>query len=107
MLKSKTVLITGATSGIGRMTALHLARLGHHVIASGRKANELAKLREEAKGLKLDTVLLDVTSTSSIAAALNEVGQLTDGEGPDVLVNNAGFGTLGPTAEMSDAEIRR
>jgi NAD(P)-dependent dehydrogenase (short-subunit alcohol dehydrogenase family) len=107
MSKSKTVLITGATSGIGRMTALHLARLGHHVIASGRKANELTKLREEAKGLKLDTVLLDVTSTSSIAAALSEVGQLTDGQGPDVLVNNAGFGSLGPTAEMSDAEIRR
>jgi NAD(P)-dependent dehydrogenase (short-subunit alcohol dehydrogenase family) len=106
-MKTKTVLITGATSGIGRMTALHLARLGHHVIASGRKATELSKLREEAKGLRLDTVLLDVTSTSSIAAALDQVGQLTDGQGPDVLVNNAGFGTLGPTAEISDAEIRR
>jgi len=107
MSTTKIVLITGATSGIGRMTALHLARLGHHVIASGRKANELAKLREEAKGLKLDTVLLDVTSTSSIAAALDQVGQLTDGQGPNVLVNNAGFGSLGPTAEMTDAEIRR
>jgi len=105
--KSKIVLITGATSGIGRMTALHLAREGHHVIASGRKLNELAKLREEAKGLKLDTIVLDVTSTSSVAAALNEVGLLTDGKHIDVLVNNAGFGVLGPTAEISDAEIRR
>ena len=67
---SKIVLITGATAGIGRFTALHLAKRGHHVIASGRKVAELAKLREEAAAIvlpngdkaKLDTVILDVTS---------------------------------------------
>jgi NAD(P)-dependent dehydrogenase (short-subunit alcohol dehydrogenase family) len=105
--KSKIVLITGATSGIGRMTALHLAKLGHHVIASGRKVNELAKLKQEAAGLKLDTIVLEVTSKESIANAVGEVEKLTDGRGPDVLVNNAGFGVLGPTAEITDAEIRR
>ncbi len=53
----KTVLITGATAGIGRMTALHLTKLGHHVIASGRKVSELAKLKDEAASLgKLDTL---------------------------------------------------
>jgi len=111
---SKTVLITGATAGIGRMSALHLAKLGHHVIATGRKPAELAKLRAEAtaelaatgKG-KLDTLLLDVTSLASIAAAAQEVEQLTSGRGLDVLVNNAGFGVLGPTSEISDAEMRR
>lgn len=104
---SKTVLITGATAGIGRMTALHLAKQGHHVIASGRKIAELAKLKDEAAGGKLDTVMLDVTSAESIAAAVTAVGLLTDGNGPDVLVNNAGFGVLGPTSEISDAEMRR
>lgn len=104
---SKTVLITGATAGIGRMTALHLAKQGHHVIASGRKVAELAKLQEEAVGARLDTVVLDVTSAESIAAAVAAVGKLTSGNGPDVLVNNAGFGILGPTSEISDAEMRR
>ena len=103
----KTVLITGATAGIGRMTALHLANLGHHVIASGRKVAELAKLKEEAGSLKLDTLVLDVTSAPSIAAAVESVEQLTAGKGLDVLVNNAGFGVLGPTSEIDDAEMRR
>ncbi len=104
---SKTVLITGATAGIGRMTALFLAKQGHHVIASGRKVAELAKLKEEAVGLELDTVMLDVTSAESIAAAVTAVSQLTHGRGPDVLVNNAGVGVLGPTSEISDSEMRR
>jgi short-subunit dehydrogenase len=118
----KTVLITGATAGIGRMTALHLAARGHHVIATGRKPAELAKLRAEATGElaaraargdhrgpagKLDTLLLDVTSLASISAAAREVEQMTNGRGIDVLVNNAGFGVLGPTSEIDDAEMRR
>jgi short-subunit dehydrogenase len=112
---SKIVLITGATAGIGRFSALHLAKRGHHVIASGRNLAELAKLREEAAALvlpdgakaKLDTVLLDVTSQTSIAAAQIEVDKLTNGFGLDVLINNAGFGILGPTSEIDDSEMRR
>src|SRR5215470_14692296 len=107
MSTSKIVLITGATAGIGRTTALHLAKLGHHVIASGRKMPELESLKKEALPGKLDIVGLDVTSSISIEAAVQAVAKLTDGKGPDVLVNNAGFGVLGPTAEISDAEMRR
>jgi short-subunit dehydrogenase len=109
MSNSKIVLITGATAGIGRTTALYLARLGHHVIASGRNEAELTKLATEglAQGIKLDVISLDVTSSASIAAAVDAVGKLTGGRGPDVLVNNAGFGVFGPTSEISDAEIRR
>jgi short-subunit dehydrogenase len=106
---SKIVLITGATAGIGRTTALHLAKLGHHVIATGRKVAELAKLQDEARGLnyKLDTIVLDVTSAPSIVTAVEEVSRLTNGHGLDVLVNNAGFGILGPTSEIDDSEMRR
>jgi short-subunit dehydrogenase len=110
---AKTILITGATAGIGRTTALHLARRGHRVIASGRKPGELAKLVAEARGSidaacgSIATVVLDVTSPPSIAAAVTEVDRLTDGRGIDVLVNNAGFGVLGPMSEIPESEIRR
>ncbi|MBV8756994.1 MAG: SDR family oxidoreductase [Deltaproteobacteria bacterium] len=113
---SKIVLITGATAGIGRTTALHLASQGHHVIATGRKPAELAKLAQEhtaarasatTPGGRIDTLLLDVTSAASIASAVAEVEKLTGGRGLDVLVNNAGFGVLGPTSEIDDAEMRR
>jgi len=104
---SKIVLITGATAGIGRTTALHLAKQGHHVIATGRKVAELASLKSEAGAAKLDTLVLDVTSASSIASAVGAVNALTQGAGLDVLVNNAGFGVLGPTSEISDSELRR
>lgn len=111
---TKIVLITGATAGIGRMTALHLAKHGHHVIATGRKQAELAKLQVEAAPLvatsaggRLDTLLLDVTSLASITTAAADVDTLTGGRGLDVLVNNAGFGVLGPTSEVSDSEMRR
>lgn len=107
MSNSKIILITGATAGIGRFTALHLAKLGHHVIASGRKTDELKKLEAEGAEYKLDTVMLDVTSATSIAAAVVEVDALTHGKGVDVLVNNAGFGILGPTSEISESEMRR
>ena len=104
---SKIVLITGATAGIGRTTALHLAKQGHHVIATGRKVAELASLKSEAGAARLDTLVLDVTSASSIASAVSAVSALTGGAGLDVLVNNAGFGVLGPTSEISDSEMRR
>lgn len=103
----KIILITGATAGIGRATALHLAARGHHVIASGRKVAELAKLRGEATGGRLDTVELDVTDRKSIETAVAAVARLTNGAPIDVLVNNAGFGILGPTAESTDDEMRR
>src|SRR5688500_17578863 len=59
----KAVLITGATTGIGRHAALYLAERGFHVIASGRKADLLANLVLEAaaRGWRLDTLPLDVT----------------------------------------------
>ncbi len=101
----QVVLITGATAGIGRTTALHLARAGYRVIATGRRVAELEALRAEAPAIM--TTTLDVTSADSIAAAVAEVDRLTAGHGVDVLVNNAGFGLIGPLTEISDAELRR
>src|SRR5882757_4035963 len=91
-LRSHTMSISKTV----RTTALHLAKLGHHVIATGRKVGELDKLKSEAAGLpgKLDTVALDVTSQASIETAVAAVDVITKSRGVDVLVNNAGFGVL-------------
>jgi short-subunit dehydrogenase len=105
-MNAKTILITGATAGIGRAAALSLARAGHVVIATGRRVEELAKLKTEAAGAALHTVRLDVTSADSIAAAKRAVDELTQGRGIDALVNNAGYGLVGPLDSIADADLR-
>ncbi len=104
----QTILITGATAGIGRHAAIDLATKGHHVIASGRRQQALDELEAMAsdKGWQLDTIKLDVCSKRSIAAARRRVVELTDGEGIDGLVNNAGYGLWAPLAEVSDTDLR-
>src|SRR5215510_1013126 len=102
----KTILITGATAGIGRHAALELARQGHHVIATGRRESALESLAKEATGT-LDAIRMDVTDKSSVRAAAEKIDLLTDGQGVDVLVNNAGYGQMGPIEEVTDAELRR
>ncbi|HLU65176.1 MAG TPA: SDR family oxidoreductase [Kofleriaceae bacterium] len=100
-----TVLITGATAGIGRHAALHLAARGFRVIATGRNTAALASLTAEAEG-ELTPLRLDVTDPASIAGAVEVVDRITAGRGVDVLVNNAGYGDIAPLEEMSDADLR-
>lgn len=101
--KNTTVLITGATSGIGRVTALTLAAQGYRVLASGRTQADLDALTSETG---LTTLVLDVTSADSIAEAVRRVDVLTNCEGVDVLINNAGFAVGGPAEMVSDADLR-
>src|SRR5690349_19373839 len=100
-----TILITGATSGIGRHAALALSRAGHRVLAGGRRADALAELVRESGGA-IAPVVLDVDDPGSIAAAVDEVDRLTAGAGVDVLINNAGYATVGALIELSDAALR-
>ena len=106
MSRVPVVLITGATAGIGRHAALHLARKGFHVFATGRRKEALAELNAQAEGTKLDTFELDVTDAESVRAAVAEVDRRTNGYGLDVLVNNAGYGMLGPLEMISDEDLR-
>jgi NAD(P)-dependent dehydrogenase (short-subunit alcohol dehydrogenase family) len=104
--RKQTILVTGATSGIGRHAALHLANRGHRVFASGRNEKALAALKASPDGAALEIVQLDVTDSASIARAQGTIHARTAGRGIDVLVNNAGFGVLGPTELITDDDMR-
>ena len=105
--RKQTILVTGATSGIGRHTALYLAARGHRVFASGRNQAALAALAAEPDGgAALETLQLDVTDAASVARAQETIAARTGGRGLDVLVNNAGFGVLGPTELITEADMR-
>jgi len=104
---SKVTLITGATSGMGKATALLLAGKGYDVYAGARKAADGESLVAEAKtrGTSLKAVQVDVTDDGSVRAAVSRVAK--ESGKLDNLVNNAGFGFLGTVEEATDAEILR
>jgi len=103
----KVTLITGATSGIGKATALLLAGKGYDVYAGARKTADGEALVAEAKGrgIPLKTVQVDVTDDGSVRAAVSRVAK--ESGRLDNLVNNAGFGLLGTVEESTDEEILR
>ncbi len=103
--EAKSVLITGASSGIGRATALYLAKNGWRVFAAVRKDNDAEQIEAENVGW-LETVRLDVTDDSSIAAAAAEVKSRLRGHGLDGLFNNAGIGTLSSVEHTSLDTLR-
>lgn len=92
------VLVTGASSGIGRATAIEIERRGHRVMAAARRIAALEELASEHPGIT--AVPIDVTDRDSIAAAARRVDGLTAGHGLDVLVNGAGYALLGPVEAL-------
>jgi NAD(P)-dependent dehydrogenase (short-subunit alcohol dehydrogenase family) len=99
--QSKSVLITGCSTGIGRATAKRLAAAGHRVYASARRIDSIRDLAEAGCNL----LSLDVCDESSIRAAVEEVERKEGAIG--VLVNNAGYGSEGPFEEVPMEEVRR
>jgi NAD(P)-dependent dehydrogenase (short-subunit alcohol dehydrogenase family) len=105
-LFGKSVLITGCSSGFGRLGAEHYARLGAKVFATMRnlprpEAEQLRVLAAE-KNLDITVIEIDVLSDELVAAGVAEAERLNGG-GIDVLVNNAGIGVSGPI-EVQDME---
>ena len=89
-LSGSNVVVTGATDGIGRETAMSLARLGARVIIHGRSPEKATRVIEaiEADGGTVDSVLADFTTESAVHELADAV--LEEMETVDVLINNAG-----------------
>ncbi|MFN9801099.1 MAG: SDR family NAD(P)-dependent oxidoreductase, partial [Bacteroidota bacterium] len=84
-MKQQVILVTGASSGIGKATALRLIRDGHRVYGTARRISEMQDI-QEAGGRALR---MDVTSDEEVTAAVNNIIQA---EGRiDILINNAGY----------------
>jgi NAD(P)-dependent dehydrogenase (short-subunit alcohol dehydrogenase family) len=94
-----TALVTGATSGIGRATALRLARDGWEVVVHGRNPERGAEVVREivAHAGRARFAAADLNDLAALRALVDEVGDL------DVLVNNAGASWFGPSADLDQA----
>ena len=101
-ISGRTAIVTGASSGIGRSTALLLARRGATVVAGGRHADRLAEVA--AASGRIVPVVGDVRRPEDraalVEAALGATGTI------DILVNNAGVGWAGRIDRMSEADVR-
>jgi NAD(P)-dependent dehydrogenase (short-subunit alcohol dehydrogenase family) len=98
-MSSRTVLVTGASTGIGHATATHLRSRGWHVLAGVRRQADGEPLAEQG----IEVVLLDVADEASVAAAAKQVG-----ERPlHGLVNNAGIAVGGPLEYLPVERLRQ
>jgi len=96
----KIVLITGASAGIGRATAIYLAQNGYKVYGAARRIEKMQDLKEY--GIK--PVSLDVTREESLVACVEQI--LEEAGHIDILINNAGSGYYGALEDMSIADAK-
>ncbi len=97
---SPTVLITGASSGIGKATAMRLLEDGYSVYAAARRVEQMRDL--EASGAV--ALKMDVTREDDIVAGVDRIN--AEREGTDILINNAGFGLYGAVEDIPLDEAR-
>jgi NAD(P)-dependent dehydrogenase (short-subunit alcohol dehydrogenase family) len=99
---SKSVaLVTGASSGIGKATALRLAALGFTVYAAARRVERMADMADH--GIHVES--LDVTDDGSMVKVVDKI--VSEHGRIDILVNNAGYGSYGAVEDVPIAEARR
>ena len=98
----KIAVITGASSGIGRATALELARRGANLVLAARREELLEAVAEECRklGVRAKAVVTDVRDRDACRNLIAAAGEV------DILVNNAGFALYDSAADAKDAELR-
>lgn len=96
----KTVLVTGASAGIGKATAIYLAQNGYNVYGAARRMEKMQDLK--TYGIK--PIALDITKDESIEGCINQI--LKEVGSIDILVNNAGFGSYGSIEDVSMEDAR-
>ena len=101
----KTVVISGASSGIGRASVLRMSRAGWQVFATVRKEADRVRLEREIENVY--PVILDVEDGASITAAARQIESQLKGRGLDGLVNVAGIGMVGPVEFAAMADLRK
>lgn len=102
----KVALITGASTGIGRATALTLAKRGFEVFAGVRKKADGVAVQKDA-GTNLTPLIIDVTKPASIAKAEAAVSEAAGERGLSALVNNAGIAVSGPLETLPLDDFRK
>jgi len=102
----KSALVTGASTGIGRATALHLDASGWRVFGGVRREEDATALRE-AGSERLEPLMLDVTDAGQIGAAAERITGTVGEGGLDGLVNNAGIAVPGPLETLPVDDFRR
>ena len=97
----KVILVTGASSGIGKETARQLSNDGHIVYGAARRIEKMKDL--QAKGVK--TLKMDITDENDIETVVNTI--IANEGRIDVLVNNAGYAIYGAVEDTATSDIRR
>jgi uncharacterized protein len=100
-----TVLITGASGGIGYELAKLFARDHHNLVLVARSADKLAQIATElqAHGITVKTIALDLAASPAPKFLFDQLQR--EGVAVDILINNAGFGVFGEFAQMPEEEI--
>ena len=101
-----SVLVTGASTGIGRASAMEMDRLGWRIFAGVRRPADAESIAAEGSD-RLEPLFLDVTDADSIRAAAEAVSSQTGPDGLQGLVNNAGIGIGGPLETLPIEDFRR
>ena len=105
-MKVKVWFITGCSKGFGRELAKLVADKGHRVIATVRKEVEVTALESLSVRKNIKGCVLDVTEEEAEKRIHTLIMEFYDGQ-IDVLVNNAGYGSIGAIEEINDEEIKR
>lgn len=99
-LEGKTILITGASSGIGRAVAIECSKLGANVIVTARNEHRLQETLNQMEGDGHNYIVCDLSLSENVASLVSQLPQI------DGFISNAGINTMLPISFMNDADVK-